>query len=355
MDYSLIVKAAAVQMSPVLYSREGTTEKVISAIADAAKKGVQLIVFPETFIPYYPYFSFIQPPVLMGKEHMRLYEEAVEIPSSVTEAVSNAAKANSMVVVLGVNERDGGSLYNTQLIFDADGSLLLKRRKITPTYHERMVWGQGDGSGLQVLDTAVGKLGALACWEHYNPLARYSLMAQQEQIHCAQFPGSMVGQIFADQTEVTIRHHALEAGCFVVNSTGWLSSEQVAEICPDENLRRVLTGGCYTVIISPEGVPLCEPITAGEGMAIADLDFSLITKRKRMMDSVGHYSRPDLLQLKVNQDSYEVWQRPNSQTNRGDQSIKTPDQESSTILFNEPIQGDSSPTLPLINQWISEN
>lgn len=303
------VKAAAVQISPVLYSREGTTEKVLKAIADAAREGVQLIVFPETFIPYYPYFSFIQPPVLMGKEHMRLYEQAVTVPSPVTEAVSKAAKANSMVVVLGVNELDGGSLYNSQLIFDADGTLLLKRRKITPTYHERMVWGQGDGSGLQVLDTAVGKLGALACWEHYNPLARYSLMAQQEQIHCAQFPGSMVGQIFADQTEVTIKHHALEAGCFVVNSTGWLTPEQRAEICPDEKLQGVLTGGCYTAIISPEGVPLCEPITEGEGMAIAELDFSLIVKRKRMMDSVGHYSRPDLLQLQINTNKHSVWQQ----------------------------------------------
>jgi nitrilase len=294
------VRAAAVQISPVLFSREGTTEKVLGAIAQAAEQGVQLIVFPETFIPYYPYFSFIQPPVLMGKEHMRLYEEAVIIPSAVTDAVSQAAKDYGMVVVLGVNERDNGSLYNTQLIFDADGALLLKRRKITPTYHERMVWGQGDGAGLTVLDTAVGKVGALACWEHYNPLARFALMAQHEQIHCGQFPGSMVGQIFAEQIEVTIRHHALEAGCFVVNATGWLSPEQVQQITPDEQLQKVLIGGCYTAIISPEGSHLCEPITDGEGMAIADLDLALITKRKRMMDSVGHYSRPDLLQLILN-------------------------------------------------------
>jgi aliphatic nitrilase len=300
MNYSRTVRAAAVQISPVLFSRDGTTEKVLDAIAKAAKEGAQLVVFPETFIPYYPYFSFVQPPVLMGKEHMRLYEEAVTVPSPVTEAVSNAAKSHAIVVVLGINERDRGSLYNTQLIFDADGTLLLKRRKITPTYHERMVWGQGDGAGLTVVDSAVGKLGALACWEHYNPLARYALMSQHEQIHCAQFPGSMVGQIFADQIEVTIRHHALEAGCFVVNSTGWLSPEQVAQITTDEKLQKVLSGGCNTAIIGPEGNHLCPPITEGEGMAIADLDFSLITKRKRMMDSVGHYSRPDLLQLHLN-------------------------------------------------------
>lgn len=306
MDYSRTVRAAAVQISPVLFSRDGTIEKVLTAIANAAKESAQLVVFPETIVPYYPYFSFVQPPVLMGKEHMRLYEQAVQVPSPATDAVSQAARSHEIVVVLGINERDNGSLYNTQLVFDADGRLLLKRRKITPTYHERMVWGQGDGAGLKVVDSAVGKLGALACWEHYNPLARFALMAQSEQIHCAQFPGSMVGQIFADQIEVTIRHHALESGCFVVNSTGWLSPEQVAQITPDETLQRSLKGGCYTAIIAPDGTHLCSPITEGEGMAIADLDFALITKRKRMMDSIGHYSRPDLLQLQHNSSAWSV-------------------------------------------------
>mgnify|MGYP002777074985 FL=1 len=300
------VRVAAVQLSPVLFSREGTTEKVLTAIAQAAQEGVQLIVFPETFIPYYPYFSFIQPPVLMGKAHMALYEAAVTVPGPVVAALSQAARSCQMVVVVGVNERDGGSLYNSQLIFDGDGTLLLKRRKITPTYHERMVWGQGDGAGLKVVETAVGRVGALACWEHYNPLARYALMAQQEQIHCGQFPGSMVGQIFADQIEVTLRHHALESGCFVVNATGWLTAEQKQQLTADEGLQNVLQGGCYTAIISPEGVPLCPPVTEGEGMAIADLDLSLITKRKRMMDAVGHYARPDLLQLHLNQQPWSV-------------------------------------------------
>jgi nitrilase len=271
------VRVAAVQIAPDLDQPGGTLERVLNAIADAAGKGARLVVFPETFVPWYPYFSFVHPPVLTGGEHVRLYE--------------------NVVVVLGVNERDHGSLYNTQLVFDATGDLLLKRRKITPTFHERMIWGQGDGSGLKVVDTAVGRIGALACWEHYNPLARYALMAQQEEIHIAQFPGSLVGPIFAEQIEVTIRHHALESGCFVVNATGWLNEDQIAKISPEESLRKALRGGCMTAIISPEGRHIVPPLTQGEGILVADLDMGLIVKRKRMMDSVGHYARPELLSL----------------------------------------------------------
>lgn len=295
-----IVRAAAVQLAPVLHDRDGTAEKVCRAVADAAALGASLVVFPETVVPYYPYFSFVLPAAAMGAEHMRLYEQAVAVPGPVTDAVAAAARAHGVVVVLGVTERDHGSLYNAQLVFDADGTLLLKRRKLTPTFHERMVWGQGDASGLRVVDSAVGRVGALACWEHYNPLARYALMAQHEEIHCSQFPGSLVGPMFAEQIEVTLRHHALESGAFVVNATGWLTDAQIASVTPDARLQNALRGGCRTMIVSPEGVHLCPPITEGEGIAVADLDLALIVKRKRMMDSVGHYARPELLRLLVN-------------------------------------------------------
>ncbi len=295
-----IVRAAAVQLSPVLYSCDGTTAKVCDAIAEAAKKGAELVVFPETVLPYYPYFSFIKAPAVMGADHLKLIAESVTVPGPVTDLIGSAAKKAGVVVAIGINERDHGTLYNAQLLFDADGRLVQARRKITPTYHERMIWGQGDGSGLRAVDTAVGRIGALACWEHYNPLARYAMMADHEQIHVAMFPGSLVGDIFREQIEVTIRHHALESGCFVVNATGYLHPEQVAEVAGNTGLERALRGGCFTAIVSPEGTLLTPPMTDGEGMVVADLDLSLVDKRKRMMDSVGHYSRPELLSLLVN-------------------------------------------------------
>ena len=203
-----IVKAAAVQISPVLYSRQGTVEKIVKKIRELGKQDVQFATFPETVVPYYPYFSFVQPAFAMGKEHQRLLEQSVTVPSAETRAIGEAAKDANMVVSIGVNERDGGSIYNTQLLFDADGTLIQRRRKITPTYHERMIWGQGDGSGLRAVDSAVGRIGQFACWEHYLPLARYALIADGEQIHSAMYPGSIFGPLFAEQTEANIRQHS---------------------------------------------------------------------------------------------------------------------------------------------------
>jgi nitrilase len=294
------VRAAAVQLKPVLYSREGTVERVVAKINELAARDVQFAVFPETVVPYYPYFSFLQRPYEMGTEQMRLLGEAVTVPSPVTQAIGDAARHAEMVVSIGVNERDGGSLFNTQLLFDADGTLVQRRRKITPTYHERIVWGQGDGSGLRAVDSAVGRIGQLACWEHYNPLARYALIADGEQIHSAMFPGSIFGDLFAQQTEIQVRNHALESGAFVVAATAWLDPDQQQQIMTDTGCPiGPISGGCFTAIVTPQGELLGEPMRSGDGEVIADLDFALIDKRKAFMDSSGHYSRPEMLSLLI--------------------------------------------------------
>jgi nitrilase len=199
------IKVAAAQLAPVFFDREATVRKACDAIAEAGRNGAALIAFPESFIPGYPYFAMALSPMNINAHMLRLREQSLVIPSAGTDALCRAARDAGCHVVMGLNEREGGTLYNGQLFIDAEGRILGRRRKLVPTSHERLVWGRGDGSDFQVHDTPLGRLGGLICYEHSNALFRYALHAQGEQIHVANWPGGHyarpdVVQLLIDRT-----------------------------------------------------------------------------------------------------------------------------------------------------------
>jgi nitrilase len=299
------LRDAAVHAAPVFLDTPATIDKACRLIGEAATADADLIVFPEVFVPGFPYWINCYPPIVQAPMHVRYANAAVVVPGPEIEAVRAAAADAGAVVVLGVTERDGGTLYNSQVVIDADGTLLGVHRKLVPTFAERTVWGQGDGSTLSVWQTAVGRVGGLVCWEHTMNLARHALIAQDEQIHAGSWPGlsTLAGftEVFDPQVEAMSRNHALTGQCFVVVAQNPVTEEMLQVMADALGPQEVMTaGGGWSAIIHPMTPYLAGPHTGlEERVLVADLDLADIAGVKAFVDATGHYSRREILRLEV--------------------------------------------------------
>lgn len=293
------VKAAAVQMAPQFLDTQATLEIIKRYIEEAGDLGLELLVFPETILPGYPYWAMTHDSMShLSRFNRRLHAESVVVPGPETDELCEAAKKYHCNIVVGINEKEGGTLYNSQLIINDQGEIMGCRRKLVPTSQERMVWGRGDGADLGVYQTSFGVLGALICYEHSNPLFRYSIQAQGEQIHAANWPGGMP---FIDHVmDAAIRHYAFESGAFVISATSLLTAEILAELSDGSSTHKLSPGGGYSAIVSPSGKYLAGPEQEKEGLISAELDFEEIVRAKIVVDGQGHYARPDVVQLTLN-------------------------------------------------------
>ncbi|KAH6774787.1 nitrilase 4 [Perilla frutescens var. hirtella] len=300
------IRATVVQATTVFYDTPATLDKAEKLVAEAASNGSQLVVFPEAFIGGYPRGSNFGSTIghftpTASEQFRKYYDAAIDVPGPDFDRLAAMAGNYKVYLVMGVIERDGYTLYCTVLFFDPQGCYLGKRRKFMPTTAERIVWGFGDGSTTPVFDTPIGKLGAVICWENKMPLLRTAMYAKGIEIYCA--PN-------ADDREVwqpTVRHIAIEGGCFVLSACQFSlrkdfppPPEYYLPQWDDElNEDSVVSAG-GSVIIAPSGEVLAGPNFEGEGLITADLDLKEVARAKFSFDSVGHYSRPDILNLIVN-------------------------------------------------------
>jgi predicted amidohydrolase len=313
MDSGLMV--AVIQDAPVFLNLGKSVEKACGLVEQAAGQGAKVAVFPETWLPGYPIWLDTAPNVALwdhppAKALFRLLvENSLQIGDSHFEALRTAARENEVFLIMGAHERLGGTLYNTMIILGNRGERYLLHRKLMPTYTERMVWGRGDGSTLAAMQTDFGVLGGLICWEHWMPLARAVMHAQQETIHVAQWPA------VRELHQIASRHYAFEGQCFVLAagsvltrgqmlegyaSLGLMGNDaiQILEAIPGEDDDLVQNGG--SSIIGPDGNYVAGPVFGESSLILAELDLGRIVEGQLAIDTSGHYSRPDVFQLHVN-------------------------------------------------------
>ena len=296
------VRAAVVQAGALPFDREACIDKAERLIAEASSLGAKVIVFPEAFVPGYPkgvnYGLVVGARDPAGREEFRLYlEAAIEVPSAQTRRLGKAAAAHRAYVVIGVIEREHGTCYCTVLFFGPDGNLLGKHRKLMPTVMERVIWGFGDGSTLTVVDSPYGRIGSVICWENYMPMLRMAMYSQNVALYCAPTADDR------DTWIASMQHIALEGRCFVLTACQFLRKKDFPDsvrVSLGDSAEAVLMRG-GSAIVNPLGRVLAGPHFGGETILTADLDLNEIGRGKFDFDATGHYSRPDVFQLNVNE------------------------------------------------------
>ena len=301
------IKVAVVQAAPVLFNRDATIDKACDLIKTASRQGARLILFPEAFVPAYP--RGLTFGTVVGSRHpagrkvwQAYWENTVEVPGPATAILGEAARKANVYLAIGVIERDSmrgkGTLYCTLLYFGPDGRLLGKHQKLKPTAAERLIWGEGDGSTLTVVETDIGKMGGLICWENYMPLARMAMYSKGIELYLAPTADAR------DTWQATLRHIACEGRCFVLGCNQYMTKEmypadlkELKEL--NEQPEVMCRGG--SAIISPLGQVLAGPLFDQEGILTATIDLSEIARSRFDFDVVGHYARPDVFQLMVNE------------------------------------------------------
>jgi len=300
------VVVAAVQAAPVFLDRDATIDKAVALIEEAANQGAKLVAFPETWIPGYPswiYHAAKWDDPGSKRAFARLLANSVQIPSPSTDALCVAAREADVHVVVGIHERDSdfsmGTIYNSLLFISSEGEILGTHRKLVPTHAERIVWGRGDGSTLHVFETPLGRLGGLICWEHWMPLTRFAMHAKGEQIHVAVWPDA------DDDHHLASRHYAFEGRCYVLCVGSYTTARDLPDdfelvdamgVSGDDEL---LIGG--SGVIGPDGRWLSGPVAGRETIVYAELDMARIAEEQQALDAAGHYNRPDVFGLTVDE------------------------------------------------------
>jgi nitrilase len=341
--------AAAVQAAPVYLDPDKTVRKAADLIHEAAAAGASLIAFPEVFVPGYPYWNWTMNPVKGGEWFERLYRAAVDIHGPHVDALRAAAAATRTTVVIGVNERGRhslGVLYNSVLTIGPDGALIAVHRKLVPTWAEKLTWTNGDGSTLRVHQTEVGPLGVLACGENTNTLARFTLLAQGELVHVANYISLPVGPKdydMADAIAIRTAAHSFEGKLFSVVACSTISEEIIDTVAGDDQDARELLRrdrSALSGIFGPDGRPISEPLIDEEGIVYGEIDLARCIAPKQMHDIIGHYNRFDIFSLHVNGKALQ----PVTFTEPVVPGVDAPDIADRPLIG--PWNGDRQPSVP---------